>query len=317
MSKTTIHVSNIDHNTTEKEVQDFFSFCGKITSLTLTPTSNEPDAPLSATVNYERESAAKTALLLDGTKLGPNQVHVTSAHSLDEIASGHLATGDADYPADNGEGRHDGELRQEDKPRAAILAEYLSHGYVIADGALEKGIELDKAHGISSRFTGYLTSTLKTLDSKLHATDKAKSVDTQYHLTDKALSTKQTLQTYFEKALGTPVGQKIRHFYTTGEKQVLDIHNEARRLAELRKSERRRSTEMVDEDNNAGPTTVAGTDKTVCNCHGNEGECRCAPEKCVCSGCSKKMTKTGETGARAAGEVKDSSASAAAEETAA
>lgn len=36
---------------------------------------------------------------------------------------------------------------------------------------------------------------------------------------------------YYSKALGTPVGQKVRLFYTSTSKQVLDIHEEARRIA--------------------------------------------------------------------------------------
>lgn len=134
----TVHVSNISHSTPEKEVRDFFSFCGKVTNLIITPTSAAADATLSATVTYERETAAKTALLLDGTKLGPNPVKVESAHSLDEIAAGHMTTGDADAPNFG----MDETLRQEDKPRTAILAEYLSHGYVVGDNALQRGMSI-------------------------------------------------------------------------------------------------------------------------------------------------------------------------------
>lgn len=51
-----VHVSGISASTSEKEVRDFFSFCGKITSLSITPVSNEPDAPKSATVTFEKET---------------------------------------------------------------------------------------------------------------------------------------------------------------------------------------------------------------------------------------------------------------------
>lgn len=132
----TVHVSNISHSTPEKEVRDFFSFCGKVTNLVITPVSGASDATLSATVTYERETAAKTALLLDGTKLGPNPVKVETTHSLDEIAGSHVGSGDADAPA-FGVGES---IRQEDKPKTAILAEYLSHGYVVGDNALQRGM---------------------------------------------------------------------------------------------------------------------------------------------------------------------------------
>jgi len=277
MSSTTVHVSNISHETTQKEVRDFFSFCGKITNLVLTPSSSDPEATLSATVTYEREPAAKTALLLDGTKLGTNPVHVEATHSIDELAQGHLARGDADQdPAKD-------TVQQEDKPKTAILAEYLSHGYVIGDSALQKGIEVDSKHGISSRFLSTLNSALQAVDSRVHATNTARSVDTQYHVSDRALGAKNTLQTYFERALGTPTGQRVRTFYEQGGKSLMDIHNEAKRLAELRKQQNRKSAD-------GGP--LVGPEKTTCACGGNSGACSCEAGKCACVGCDMGAKET-------------------------
>ncbi|KAF8250983.1 hypothetical protein K440DRAFT_114712 [Wilcoxina mikolae CBS 423.85] len=235
MTSTVVHVSNISPTTTDTDLTSFFSFCGSIASHTLTPTSASPDAPLSATITFTSPSAASTAILLDGTPLNNSPLHVIAAHSIDEIAGDHLAPSAAIGP--------DGEIPQEAKPRTAILAEYLAHGYVVGDTALQRSIELDKKHNISSRFASYLTSALHTLESKIHATERAKAADTQYHITEKASSAGQGLARYFERALGTPTGQKVRGFYLSGEKQVLDIHAEARRLAELKKG-KRRSMEM-------------------------------------------------------------------------
>lgn len=71
--RTTVHVSNIDPSTSEKEVQDFFSFwyaassiwkiiclnepnSGKIVSISVTPTSGEPGSLKSATVTFEKDA---------------------------------------------------------------------------------------------------------------------------------------------------------------------------------------------------------------------------------------------------------------------
>lgn len=252
---TTVHVSNIAHATTQQEVHDFFSFCGKILTLALTPTSADPDSTLSATVTYERSPAAKTALLLDGTKLGPNPVRVEATQSLDELAGQSSGS-----PPPQG-AEH--EVRQEDKPKTAILAEYLSHGYAIGDVALQKSIELDSKTGISQRFITTLNSALTAVDAKRHA----QQMDAQLHVSDRAVGARNTLTTYFEKALGTPTGQRIRQFYETGGKSLMDIHNEARRLAELRKKA-----------NPGAPTgpcpCTAGGDceknKCYCHCHGEK-----------------------------------------------
>lgn len=169
-------------------------------------------------------SAAKTALLLDNTQLGPSAVHVTAAHNLDDIAGPNATS--ASEAADE----HEHNLAQEDKPRSRIVAEYLAHGYVLSDQALQKAIALDSKHGISSRFT----TVLNNFDKKYHATERAKGLDESYKISDKAVSGWRGLNSYFEKALDTPTGRRIREFYIKSDKQVRDIHNEARRLADLK-----------------------------------------------------------------------------------
>jgi len=123
------------------------------------------------------------------------------------------------------------EVSQEDKPRSRIVAEYLAHGYLISDNIIERALALDKQHGVSSRFTNALTN----FDKKYQATDKAKVADEKYAVTQTAGNAWNTLGSYFDQALNTPTGQKLRNFYTQGEKQVLDVHNEARHLADLKK----------------------------------------------------------------------------------
>jgi len=278
---TTVHVKGISHETTEKEVKDFFSFCGKITSISVTPESGAADATKSATVTFEKETAAKTALLLDNTQLGKSQVHVTTANTLDDVAS----QAGAAVSSSTGE---DHEFAQEDKPRSRIVAEYLAHGYTISDNVISKAIALDSKHGFSTKFTNALTN----FDSKYKATDKAKSVDTKYGVSDKAIGAWGGLTSYFEKALGTPTGQKVRDFYVQGEKQVTDVHSEARRLADLKTGKPTQSEAAPSTENTGSfqPEPVKGTDKTVCKCGGSEGSCPCPAGHCACANCAKSTS---------------------------
>lgn len=208
-------------------------------------------------------SAAKTALLLDNTQLGKSQVHVSTASNIDDVATKAGADVSSSTPEDH--------ISQEDKPRSRIVAEYLAHGYTLSDNVITKAIGLDQKHGISTKFT----TALQNFDSKYKATDKAKAVDTKYGVTDKAWGAWGGLNSYFEKALGTPTGQKVRDFYVQSEKQVTDVHNEARRLADLKSGKQH------------NPESVPGTEKTVCSCGGSEGVCGCAPGKCACASCAK------------------------------
>ncbi|KAK3945685.1 hypothetical protein QBC46DRAFT_371380 [Diplogelasinospora grovesii] len=254
---TTVHVKNIAAKTDDKEVKDFFSFCGKITNIDLTTEG----ATKSATVTFEKETAARTALLLNHTKLGDSEISVTSSHpDTDDYAteSSHKTQGDRDSD----------EITQEEKPRTRILAEYLAHGYLVADTGLKTAIALDEKHGVSQRFV----NTLQNLDSKYHATDRARTADQSYGLTHRANTLLSGLHSYFEKATNTPTGKRIVDFYTTGQRQVADIHNEARRLAELKKQEHGGSAYKA-----AGLDKVFGPEKTQPQPSGSGGAPANAP----------------------------------------
>jgi len=151
---------------------------------------------------------------------------------------------------------------------------------VISDNAIQRAIALDNKHGVSNRFTNALTS----FDAKYKATDKARGLDQSYGVTDKVYAGWNTLNSYYEKAMGTPTGQKLVSFYTQSDKQVRDIHAEARRLADLKSGKGSGGSKA---ENEKTMETVPGTDKTTCQCGGNTGDCPCAEGKCACSGCSK------------------------------
>jgi hypothetical protein len=75
---------------------------------------------------------------------------------------------------------------------------------------------------------------LQDFDGKYKATEKARGVDNKLGVSTTAASTWNSLSSYFDSALNTPTGQKLRGFYDQGNKQVMDVHNEARHLANLK-----------------------------------------------------------------------------------
>lgn len=283
----TVHVKGISGSTSEKEVRDFFSFCGKIQSLSVTPESNDTNASQSASVTFEKETAAKTALLLDNTQLGPSQVSVSSASSLDQIAGGQATSKESDDKEN---------IAQEDKPRSRIVAEYLAHGYVISDKAIERALALDQQHGFSNRFMSALTN----FDSNYKVSERSAQMDERVGATSRAQGVWSGLTSYFEKAANTPTGQRLRGFYEQGSKQVLDVHNEAKHLASLKTGKPEGEVANPAQQGGAAagsvPTpeqaemekvNIGGEEKTKCNCGGADGKCPCEPGKCACSGCSK------------------------------
>jgi hypothetical protein len=115
---------------------------------------------------------------------------------------------------------------------ANLVLEYLSHGYTLTDQALQTAIDYDHRTGLSKRFYGVLNTALgkaQGVDQKLGVTSRAATIDTKYGVQEKAKSTASGFMTYFENALGTPTGKKVRAFYDDRRKDALDIHAEARR----------------------------------------------------------------------------------------
>ncbi|KAF3036040.1 hypothetical protein E8E12_003633 [Didymella heteroderae] len=263
----TVYVENISTKTSEDEIKSFFSFCGKIQDISVKPTGNDTQ---SASVTFEKAAAAKTALLLDSTQLGPNSVHVKPAQS-----GGDSATEKAADEAHEGD-----HISQEQKPRARIVAEYLAHGYAISDKAIERALAADKQHGYSAKFL----QTLQNLDSKTQASQKAQVVDQKLGLSNKALGAWAGLTSYFDKAQGTPTGQKLRAFYDQGNKTVMDVHNEARYLADLKKGQSGSGSKPTKEE---ADVHGVGDGKTQCNCGSQAGKCPCPEGQCACSGCAK------------------------------
>ena len=110
------------------------------------------------------------------------------------------------------------------------MAEYLAHGYRLGDNVIQRALAFDQKNGISQRFSKVLTD----FDSKYNATEKTRSLDDKYGVSDKTAGAWGGINSYFEQAINTPSGQKLRTFYDQGSKQVLDVHNEALHLAGLK-----------------------------------------------------------------------------------
>ncbi|KAG6909262.1 hypothetical protein DXG01_001324 [Tephrocybe rancida] len=239
MSPYTVNVSGIAPSTTEAQLHDFFTFCGKISEI-----KHEKDK---ADIHFEKSSAAKTALMLNGGTLDGNTLSVTSDKTYQDIP-------------EESTSREGEPIEQSDKPRAgselsvdnakgliayasnfAVAAEYLARGYILGDHILKRAIDIDSTQGISQRFLSYFHQVDKslgtralgpdqTISSKVQSTvdivtERAKAADEQ-----KGYS--KTAHDYYARAVASPLGQQVRSFYTSTSKQVQDIHEEAKRIAE-------------------------------------------------------------------------------------
>ncbi|KAG5368823.1 Protein vip1 [Yarrowia sp. C11] len=222
-----ITAKGVSPTTSKAEIKKYFSFCGKVKSVTVDEETH------TATITFANLEAVRTALLIADGQIGDSKVSIevddATLKQLDEPRA--VVEPKDEKKAASTEEEADGaqtpdSISQELKPRAAILAEMLSNGYVLSDKVLERAIDYDKEHGITSKFTAYLTD----LDKKYHVVDKAQATDQAYGITAR-------LQKYWEDALNTTYGRKIREYYSEAAKEASDIHAEARRLADLKEQE--------------------------------------------------------------------------------
>jgi len=218
-----VKVTDISPSTTEDQLHEYFTFCGKIFSITLDEESNSR----SAVIQFEKAQAAKTALMLHGGTLNDAHLSVTSEDLESDEEESQVHT-----PRTS--------LDQADKPRAAIAAEYLAKGYALSDQVLQRAIELDSKKGISKRFLSYFHSLDSTLGQKALGPDQTISGKVQSSVSggisqakafDERKGVTKKIGDYYKDALNTSFGQKVHVFYTTTTKHVADIHHEASRLA--------------------------------------------------------------------------------------
>jgi hypothetical protein len=220
----TVNVSGIAPTTTQEQLHDYFTFCGQIASI------DYPEKGGKATIAFEKPNAAKTALMLNEGSLDGATLAVTSdvVHpNEDHHASSHA-------------------FEQSDKPRAGIAAEYLAKGYKLSDHVLQKAIEMDATHGISKKFLNYIQSLDKTVGERALGPDQTisgkiqstvGSATQQARAIDNKRRYSQIANDYYQQAIASPFGQKVKAFYTDTSKQVQDIHEEARRIADQQKSQ--------------------------------------------------------------------------------
>lgn len=218
---TLVHVKNMSPKTSEKTAKDFFEFCGKIKSFEVKPSDDGQHQE--GLILFERESAAKTAVLLSNALIDDSHIVVESYFPSTAEPSKEHALDDQ---------------TQEAKPKSNIMAEILASGYVLTDNVVAKGIEFDSKYAFTQRiqdYLGKLSSTAQQLDEKYKVSNKATEVDNKYNIQQRTKTTTEAAQTKAQELLQTETGQKVQGFADSIMKQVAAVHNDALRIAESKK----------------------------------------------------------------------------------
>ncbi|KAI5956272.1 hypothetical protein KGF54_000747 [Candida jiufengensis] len=265
-----VNVTFVKPTISVKQLTEFFSFCGKVENVNEIP-SDDPKFK-AYEINFSSPKAVSTALLLNDAEIDNSFIRVTEVESLTDQGQGVGLSAKQDGPGENfdalssskgstttttkdavhtGDKTYD-DVDQEEKPKYAILAQLLAEGYVVSDQIIDKGIEFDKKNGYSQKFQNFL----ENLDKKyIHSKDPNSTVN--QHLTN-AQDTfeKSGLYKYFEDAANSSLGLKIHQYYKSFAKDAKDVHEEAVRLAKIKKAE-------IEKEEGTGASTTGSTTSTT------------------------------------------------------
>lgn len=173
-----VFVANISPNATEKTVSDFFSFCGRITKLTL---RKEPagDGSQEAVVVFETDSAAKTALLLTNALIVDRPITVVPHITSTADTEGGEVT-QKEIPQDNITNRSF-TAPDHERSKTSVVASMVAAGYVLGTDAVAKAREIDEKHMISLQLkvgAEQVKAKANEIDKALHISETANVIKT-------------------------------------------------------------------------------------------------------------------------------------------
>jgi len=189
-----VFVSNISPNATEKTVSDFFSFCGRITKLTLRKDSSN-DGAQEAVVIFETDSAAKTALLLTNALIVDRPITVIPHTPSTNEPQQQSQTESTENITNRTFTAPDHE-----RSKTSVVASMLAAGYILGENTVSQARDFDEKHMISLQIkvgAEAVKAKANELDKALHISEtanviatatmeKAKEVDEKLGLSVKA-----------------------------------------------------------------------------------------------------------------------------------
>lgn len=266
-----VQVTNISPQANQKTVSDFFSFCGKIAKLFLK--KDESTDTFSAVVQFETESAAKTALLLTNALIidrpivvsqfknpAPSTTTTTATNTHAEQPKVDLGT---PVPESNITQR-DFQVPDEQRSKTSVIASLLSAGFILGKDAFEKAKDVDEKHKITpavKEFAETVKAKAHEIDEQLKIsqtvtnvatviTEKAKQINEEYKIGEKAQQGVNLVETKaaeaFNKAKENPtiakgvetVSSTAQNLFSVVSAKLTEYKDETQKAIEQKEKER-------------------------------------------------------------------------------
>jgi len=183
-------VENLSPSVTTKTLNDFFSLCGTIESISLHPKAGVEDGTLEAVVSFETSGAADTAVLLTNAILVDRTISISYFNGQ--------AEGEGAKPAKEGET----EGGKSDQP--SVWASILAASYKFSDDVRNRANEVDTKYGVTKGFA----DSVNKIDQTLGLTEKFNAMSSAVHQKSEELGVNQRMESI--NAGMTQAGQKIQ-----------------------------------------------------------------------------------------------------------
>eukprot|EP01122_Echinamoeba_exundans_P015431 TRINITY_DN7320_c0_g1_i1.p1 TRINITY_DN7320_c0_g1~~TRINITY_DN7320_c0_g1_i1.p1 ORF type:complete len:303 (-),score=68.16 TRINITY_DN7320_c0_g1_i1:21-929(-) len=190
----TIVVTNVSPETTEKKLTDFFTFCGRVESLSLVShlTETADSAPKTAIIIFASEDAAQTALLLTNAHFVDRAIKVTLLSDLDpataELFGVSPATIASTVTAENIQ-QKEFQVPDSERSKTSVVASLVAAGYVLGEDVFKKAKEYDDKHMISLH--------VKVGAQVIKA--KAQQLDEEYKISERVEAVKNAAVQHMQK----------------------------------------------------------------------------------------------------------------------
>ncbi|PIN04075.1 hypothetical protein CDL12_23388 [Handroanthus impetiginosus] len=188
----TVEVTKLSPNATEKDVYDFFAFCGAIQRVEIV---RGGEYACTAYVTFKNPHAVETAVLLSGATILDQPVCISQ---WGHYGDGKNLRNHSSWKIEHKSGPSDSR-GQRVVPSAGegvslaqnVVKTVAAKGYVLGKGAVGKAKAFDESHQVSATAVAKVAE----LSGRVGLTDKifagveaARSVDQRYHISDKTKS---------------------------------------------------------------------------------------------------------------------------------
>jgi len=174
-----VFVENLSPSVTTKMLNEFFSLCGPIESITVRPKPNAEDGSLEAIVFFETSGAADTAVLLT------NAILVDRVISISYFKGSNAKDFNGEGGAADGKAAASGEASGE---APSVWASILAAGQKFGENISNAAIQFDQNYGVVKGFE----DTMEKIDTTLGISTKAAAISEavqrkseEYHVSEK------------------------------------------------------------------------------------------------------------------------------------